>query len=66
MYTYIYMCILPFERKDPRPRTTKLALLIYLFVSDFSPYSRNLHSYGDVTITGEGLQLLTYTQQSWS
>ena len=24
------------------------------------------HSYGDVTITGEGFQIFTYTQHSWS
>ena len=23
------------------------------------------HSYGDVTITGEGLQILTYARHSW-
>ena len=26
----------------------------------------NFHSYGDVTITGEGLQILTYARHSWS
>ena len=26
---------------------------------------KNLHSYGDVTIAGEGLQILTYARHSW-
>ena len=26
---------------------------------------RIFHSYGDVTITGEGLQILTYARHSW-
>ena len=28
--------------------------------------SRIFHSYGDVTITGEGLQICTYARHSWS
>ena len=31
----------------------------------FPPYSRIFHSYGDVTIAGEGLQILTCARQSW-
>ena len=31
----------------------------------FSFHSRNFHSYGDVTIAGEGLQILTYARHSW-
>ena len=27
---------------------------------------RNFHSFGDVTNTGEGLQILTYARHSWS
>ena len=38
---HIYMCMLPFERKDLKPRMTKLDLLISLFVSDFSSYFRH-------------------------
>ena len=34
-----------------------------LFV--FIPHSRFFHSYNDI-IAGEGLQILTYTQCSWS
>ena len=26
----------------------------------------NFYSYGDVTITGEGLQIFTYARHSWS
>ena len=32
---------------------------------DFTSHSKNCHSHGDVTITGEGLQILTYTRHSW-
>ena len=38
---------------------------LYLFVWGFSLHSRIFHSYGDVTITGEGLQVLTYARHSW-
>ena len=30
-----------------------------------SSHSRIFHSYDDVTITGEGLQILTYARHSW-
>ena len=40
--------------------------LICLFVcSGFSSYSKIFNSYGDVTISGEGLQILTYTRFLW-
>ena len=32
----------------------------------FSSHSRIFHLYGDVTIAGEGLQVLTYVRHSWS
>ena len=31
----------------------------------FSSHSRIFHLYGDVTIAGEGLQILTYARHSW-
>ena len=31
----------------------------------FTSHSRIFHSYGDVTNTNEGLQILTYTRYSW-
>ena len=34
----------------------------YLFVWGFSSNSRIFHSYGDFTIAGEGLQILTYAR----
>ena len=37
-----------------------------LFVWGLTSHSRIFHSYGDVTITGEGLQILTYARHSWS
>ena len=39
---------------------------VCLFVWGFSSHSWNFHSYGDVTIADEGLQILTYAQYSWS
>ena len=42
-----------------------LILFVCLFVWNLSSHSRIFHSYGDVTITGEGLQILTYARQSW-
>ena len=39
-------------------------LVVYLF-GVFLHY-RIFHSFGDVTITGEGLQILTYARHSWS
>ena len=36
-----------------------------LFFWGFSSYSRIFYSYGDVTITGEGLQILTFARHSW-
>ena len=40
-------------------------VLCFLFVCGFTSYSRIFHSYGGVTITGEGLHILTYTRHSW-
>ena len=40
-------------------------ICLFLFVWDFSPHSRIVHSYGDVTIAGEGLQILTFARHSW-
>ena len=37
----------------------------YLFVWGLSSHLRIFHSYRDVTITGEGLQILTYAQHPW-
>ena len=36
-----------------------------LFVWGLSSHSRIFHSYGDVIITCEGLQILTYARHSW-
>ena len=35
-----------------------------LFVRGFTSHSRIFHSHGDVTITSEGLQILTYARHS--
>ena len=39
--------------------------LVRLFVWGLSFHSRLFQSYGDVTITGEGLRILTFARQSW-
>ena len=36
-----------------------------MFSFCLSSHSRIFHSYGDVTIAGEGLQILTYAHHSW-
>ena len=36
-----------------------------LLVWGFSSHSKFFHSYGDVTMTGEGLQIFTYGRQIW-
>ena len=38
---------------------------VCLIVWNFSSHSRIFHSYKDVTIAGEGLQILTYARHSW-
>ena len=43
----------------------KLELPWFLFVCGFSSHSRIFHSHGDVSIAGEGLQILTYARHSW-
>ena len=44
---------------------SKLCMLGLLFVLGFSSLSKIFHSYGDVIIAGEGLQILTYARHSW-
>ena len=41
------------------------ATFLRLFVCLCSSQWRIFHLYGDVTITGEGLQILTYTRHQW-
>ena len=40
-------------------------LFACLFVWGLTSHSRIFHSYGDVTITDEGLQILTYVRPLW-
>ena len=40
-------------------------MFVCLFVLGFSSHWRIYHSYGDITITAEGLQILTYARHSW-
>ena len=41
-------------------------LFVYLFVLGLLSHSRIFHSFGDVIITGEGLQILTFARHSRS
>ena len=41
------------------------ALVMVILLVFGSSHSRILHSFGDVTITGEGLQILTNARHSW-
>ena len=41
-----------------------ICLFVCLFVWGFTSHSRIFHSYGDVTITSEGLHILTFTRHS--
>ena len=42
-----------------------IILCKFAVVWSLSSHSRIFHSYGDVTIPGEGLQILTYARHSW-
>ena len=52
-------------------RTTVIVLFVLVFLWDFSgggdisSHSRIFHSYDDVTITSEGLQMLTFNWHLW-
>ena len=39
--------------------------MVDLFVCTFSSHSRIFHSFGDFTISGEGLQILIYARLLW-
>ena len=41
------------------------SVIVCLFAWGFSSHSRIFHSYGDVTITGEGLQILPNARHLW-
>ena len=38
---------------------------VYLFVWGITSHLRIFHAYGDITITAQGLQTLTYARHSW-
>ena len=42
-----------------------ICIILILFVWSLSSHSRTFHSYGDITIAGEGLQIVTYARHSW-
>ena len=44
----------------------QLVLFLVCLFGAFRPTREFFHSYGDVTIAGEGPQMLTYALHSWS
>ena len=47
------------------PMKTMQSLVLFVYLH-FSSHSRIFHSFGGVTITDEGVQILTYARHSWS
>ena len=43
----------------------QLASNFFVCLLSFLSHSRIFHSYGDISIAGEGLQILTYARHSW-
>ena len=43
-----------------------LEQVAYFMFRAFSSHSKHLQSYGDATITGKGMQILTFTRQLWT
>ena len=55
-----------YERRLTWVQTVFWRVFVCLFVVwGLSSHSRMFHSYGDVIMTGEGLQMLTYARHSW-
>ena len=62
-------------KKDPQQEATKWDtvldeitnrdMFVCMFVWGFSSHSRIFHSYGDITIAAEGLQILSYAPHTW-
>ena len=61
MHRHMVWCYYSFIKTWPK----KVWSYNCLFVWGFSSHSRIFHWYRDATITGEGLQILTYTWHSW-
>ena len=56
----------PFSRGLKNNTHIVMKLLFVCLFWGLSSHSRIFHSYGDVTIADEGLQILTYARHSWS
>ena len=66
-YAMYRICVSPKFKKFPIQILLHHVFVIYFFfVWDLSSHSKNFHSYGDVTILGEGLQILTNARHSWA
>ena len=59
------MCLDYFIRDGLQKTPSGQVHVFVLFVWGFSTHSKSFNSFGDVTITGEGLQILTFTPHSW-
>ena len=53
------------ELERPHTVQVRTQISMVLFVWSLSSHSRIFHSYGDVTIAGEGLQISTYARHLW-
>ena len=46
-------------------RDCVILILIFIEAGEGSSRSRIFHSFGDVTMIGDGLQILTFARHSW-
>ena len=46
--------------------SVETCMMCCISYASLSSHSRMFHSYGDVTIAGEGLQIFTYARHSWT
>ena len=53
------------ERLESARKPKTLTLICFSFFWSFSSHSIIFHSFGDVTIAGKGLQILTYAGHLW-
>ena len=51
---------------DTKMKTKRIFFVCFYMYGIYRPTREFFHSYGDVTITGEGLQILTYVRHSLS
>ena len=65
MTFHLHKLVYPFSKKTFKLCWQWLSGSYFYFVWGLSSNLRIFHTYGAVTITGEGLQILTYARQWW-